>query len=95
LLAIYDTALRIGFHPAIRKQPDKIFLHAGPIKSAKSLAKAGLITPPAPLSFAGVPGAKYYEKKHFTGSKIPKAFFTLKEYEIENFLCICASAYWQ
>jgi hypothetical protein len=84
-LAIYDTALRLGFHPDIDKYPGKIFLHAGPGKSVSKLRASGRITI-KPRLFPGVPDAKYYDKSDFPGKIRASA---LQEYEIENFLCVC------
>jgi hypothetical protein len=88
-LTIYDTALRLGFHPAINKYPDKIFLHAGPGESVVKLCASGIITV-KPRRFPGVPNAKYYAKSDF--SSITSAS-TLQEYEIENFLCVCENCF--
>ena len=78
-LAIYDTALRIG--KALNLRPKNVYLHAGPLVSAKHLK----------LKIH----CEYVNKIAIRKLRDPyehPEFQSMKEEEIEDLLCVCKSA---
>ncbi|MDR1443433.1 MAG: hypothetical protein LBI94_01000, partial [Treponema sp.] len=82
-LAIYDTALRLGFRLNI--YPKKIFLHSGAKEGAKKL---GFELRPGSFT---APSGKTYQHPYLDKGDLspPSAVSTLPEYELENILCVC------